>query len=190
MVSQSKEGIDSLRKEQLPGQDCGCTNSGDGGAGDCSSVCYCVVGSLAYPNEPNRSKQHWVLKNVSDSLPWMSSGEIASKDLNNGRERNNEFDFASGIRENSMLGNCIQAINKNFIDVALRGQCPCQGTQLQDLNLTEMCTSAHISESDMNGGELIPAKPAVVDETKLGKVLTLRRERFPLKSRAEGKRLC
>ncbi|KAK0056136.1 hypothetical protein Bpfe_014537 [Biomphalaria pfeifferi] len=28
-----------------------------------------------------------------------------------------------------------------------------------------MCTSAHISESDLNGGELIPAKPdVVVDE--------------------------
>ncbi|KAI8742038.1 hypothetical protein BgiBS90_034594 [Biomphalaria glabrata] len=40
-----------------------------------------------------------------------------------------------------------------------------QKTQLQCLNLTEMCTSAHISESDFNGGELIPAKPdAVVDK--------------------------
>ncbi|KAK0039914.1 hypothetical protein Bpfe_030658 [Biomphalaria pfeifferi] len=43
MVSQVKEGVDSLVKEQLPvdslvkklrGQDCGCTNSGDGHAGD------------------------------------------------------------------------------------------------------------------------------------------------------------
>ncbi|KAI8772912.1 alpha-actinin A [Biomphalaria glabrata] len=53
----------------------------------------------------------------------------------------------------------------NCICGVLRGQCPCQKTQLQDLNLTEMCTSAHISESDLNGGELIPTKPdAVVDE--------------------------
>ncbi|KAK7010687.1 hypothetical protein BgiMline_002308 [Biomphalaria glabrata] len=45
--------VDSLVKEQLPvdslvkklrGQDCGCTNSGDGDAGDCSAVCVCVVG--------------------------------------------------------------------------------------------------------------------------------------------------
>ncbi|KAI8779944.1 hypothetical protein BgiBS90_019138 [Biomphalaria glabrata] len=53
MVSQAKEGVDSLVKEQLPvdslvkklrGQDCGCTNSGDGDAGDWSAVCVCVVG--------------------------------------------------------------------------------------------------------------------------------------------------
>ncbi|KAI8794041.1 alpha-actinin A [Biomphalaria glabrata] len=51
MVSQVKERVDSLVKEQLPvdslvkklhGQDCGCTNSGDGDAGDLSAVC--VVG--------------------------------------------------------------------------------------------------------------------------------------------------
>nr|KAI8737573.1 hypothetical protein BgiMline_025631 [Biomphalaria glabrata] len=42
MVSQSKEGINSLTKEQLPGHDCGC--SGDGGAGDWSAVCDCAVG--------------------------------------------------------------------------------------------------------------------------------------------------
>ncbi|KAI8767269.1 hypothetical protein BgiBS90_029417 [Biomphalaria glabrata] len=44
IVSQAKGGINSLGKEQLPGQDCGCTNSGDGGAGDWSAVCDCVVG--------------------------------------------------------------------------------------------------------------------------------------------------
>ncbi|KAK0048196.1 alpha-actinin A [Biomphalaria pfeifferi] len=53
MVSQVKEGVDSLVKELLPvdslvkklrGQDCGCTNSGDGDAGDLSAVCVCVVG--------------------------------------------------------------------------------------------------------------------------------------------------
>ncbi|KAI8794494.1 hypothetical protein BgiBS90_004870, partial [Biomphalaria glabrata] len=53
MVSQLKEGVDSLVKEHLPvdslvkklrGQDCGCTNSGDGDAGDLSAVCVCVVG--------------------------------------------------------------------------------------------------------------------------------------------------
>ncbi|KAI8794199.1 hypothetical protein BgiBS90_004575 [Biomphalaria glabrata] len=53
MLSQAKEGVDSLVKEQLPvdslvkklrGQDCGCTNSGDGDAGDWSAVCVCVVG--------------------------------------------------------------------------------------------------------------------------------------------------
>ncbi|KAI8781428.1 ATP-dependent RNA helicase DHX29 [Biomphalaria glabrata] len=53
MVSQAKGGIDSLVKEQLSvdslvmklhGQNCGCTNSGDGGAGDWSAVCVCVVG--------------------------------------------------------------------------------------------------------------------------------------------------
>ncbi|KAI8798316.1 hypothetical protein BgiBS90_000619 [Biomphalaria glabrata] len=43
IVSQAKGGINSLGKEQLPGQDCGCTNSGDGGAGDWSAVCDCVV---------------------------------------------------------------------------------------------------------------------------------------------------
>nr|KAI8732559.1 hypothetical protein BgiMline_029284 [Biomphalaria glabrata] len=50
-VSQMKEGVDSLVKKQLPvdslvkklrGQDCGCTNSGDGDTGDWSAVC--VVG--------------------------------------------------------------------------------------------------------------------------------------------------
>ncbi|KAK0068015.1 hypothetical protein Bpfe_002856 [Biomphalaria pfeifferi] len=77
-------------------------------------------------------------------------------------ETNNEFDFGSGIRENSMLGNCNQAIDMNCICGVLqgqRGQCPCQ---IQDLNLTEMCTSVHLSENDLNGGELIPAKPDVV----------------------------
>ncbi|KAI8742814.1 hypothetical protein BgiBS90_034315 [Biomphalaria glabrata] len=44
IVSQAKGGINSLGKEQLPGQDCGCTNSGDGGAGDWSAVCDYVVG--------------------------------------------------------------------------------------------------------------------------------------------------
>ncbi|KAI8764139.1 hypothetical protein BgiBS90_030377 [Biomphalaria glabrata] len=44
IVLQAKGGINSLGKEQLPGQDCGCTNSGDGGAGDWSAVCDCVVG--------------------------------------------------------------------------------------------------------------------------------------------------
>ncbi|KAK0055916.1 hypothetical protein Bpfe_014585, partial [Biomphalaria pfeifferi] len=44
IVSQAKGGINSLEKEQLPGQDCGCTNSGDGGAGDWSAVCDYVVG--------------------------------------------------------------------------------------------------------------------------------------------------
>ncbi|KAK0062460.1 hypothetical protein Bpfe_008131 [Biomphalaria pfeifferi] len=53
MVSHTKEGVDSLVKEQLPvdslvrklrGQDCGCTNSGDGDAGDWSADCDCVVG--------------------------------------------------------------------------------------------------------------------------------------------------
>ncbi|KAK0049856.1 hypothetical protein Bpfe_020748 [Biomphalaria pfeifferi] len=69
IVSQAKGGINSLGKEQLPGQDCGCTNSGDGGAGDWSP--------------------------------------------NNGRDRNNELDFGIGIRENLMLGNCFQTIDKN-----------------------------------------------------------------------------
>ncbi|KAK0049617.1 alpha-actinin A [Biomphalaria pfeifferi] len=95
----------------------------------------------------------------------MSSSKIADTGPNNGRGRNNEFDFGSGIRENSILRNCIQAIDMNCICGVLRGKCPCQDTQLQDLNLTEMCTSAHISESDLNSGELIPAKPdVVVDE--------------------------
>ncbi|KAI8794051.1 alpha-actinin A, partial [Biomphalaria glabrata] len=53
MLSQLKEGVNSFVKEQLPvdslvkklrGQDCGCTNSGDGYAGDLSAVCVCVVG--------------------------------------------------------------------------------------------------------------------------------------------------
>ncbi|KAI8798795.1 hypothetical protein BgiBS90_001098 [Biomphalaria glabrata] len=53
MLSQLKEGVNSLVKEQLPvdslvkklrGQGCGCTNSGDGDAGDLSAVCVCVVG--------------------------------------------------------------------------------------------------------------------------------------------------
>ncbi|KAK0053284.1 hypothetical protein Bpfe_017215 [Biomphalaria pfeifferi] len=43
IVSQAKEGIDLLMKEQLPGQDCGCTNSGDGGARDCSKSCGCDI---------------------------------------------------------------------------------------------------------------------------------------------------
>ncbi|KAI8773034.1 hypothetical protein BgiBS90_026513 [Biomphalaria glabrata] len=104
------------------------------------------------------------MKTVSDSMPWMTSGEIVNTGPNNGRDRNNEFDFGSGIRKNSMLGNCIQTIDMNCICGAMRGQCPCQKTQLQDLNLTEMCTSAHIRESDLNGCELIPAKPDVVVE--------------------------
>ncbi|KAI8781719.1 hypothetical protein BgiBS90_017115 [Biomphalaria glabrata] len=157
IVSQAKGGINSLGKEQLPGQDCGCTNSGDGGAGDWSAVCDCVVG-----NTFGENSNHESLKTVSDSLPWMTSGEIVNMGPNNGRDRNNEFDFGSGIRENSMLGNCIQTIDMNCICGAMRGQCPCQENQLQDLNLTEMCTSAHISESDLNGCELIPAKPDVV----------------------------
>ncbi|KAI8797226.1 hypothetical protein BgiBS90_002403 [Biomphalaria glabrata] len=53
MLSQLKEGVNSFVKEQLPvdslvkklrGLDCGCTNSGDGDAGDLSAVCVCVVG--------------------------------------------------------------------------------------------------------------------------------------------------
>ncbi|KAI8773482.1 hypothetical protein BgiBS90_025900, partial [Biomphalaria glabrata] len=54
MVSQAKEEIDALVKEQLSvdslvklhGQDCGCTNSGDGDAGDWSAVYGCVVGKF------------------------------------------------------------------------------------------------------------------------------------------------
>ncbi|KAK0059569.1 hypothetical protein Bpfe_011030 [Biomphalaria pfeifferi] len=64
-----------------------------------------------------------------------------------------------------MLGNCIQAIGMNCKCGVLRGQCPCQETQLQDLNLTEICNSALFSENDLICGELIPAKPdVVVDE--------------------------
>ncbi|KAK0062718.1 hypothetical protein Bpfe_007923 [Biomphalaria pfeifferi] len=44
IVSQAKGGINSLGKEQLPGHDSGFTNSDDGGAGDWSDVCDCVVG--------------------------------------------------------------------------------------------------------------------------------------------------
>ncbi|KAI8781800.1 hypothetical protein BgiBS90_017199 [Biomphalaria glabrata] len=44
IVSQAKGGINSFGKEHLPGQDCGCTNSGDGGAGNWSAVCNFVVG--------------------------------------------------------------------------------------------------------------------------------------------------
>ncbi|KAI8761398.1 alpha-actinin A [Biomphalaria glabrata] len=238
IVSLAKGGINSLGKEQLPGQDYGCTNSGDAGARDWSAVCDCVVGKsggddfqgekrdndccddlnginrierketneetreVCYepetlvPGIPATSRtdqdnvgsasklaavdlkdfclsvsifgensSHESLKTVSDSLSLMSSSEIANKGPNNGRDRNNEFDFGSGIRENSMLGNCIQAIDMDCICGVLRGQCPCQENQLQDLNLTEMCTSAHFSENDLNGGELIPAKPDVmVDE--------------------------
>ncbi|KAI8779579.1 hypothetical protein BgiBS90_018773, partial [Biomphalaria glabrata] len=211
MLSQLKEGVNSFVKEQLPvdslvkklrGQDCGCTNSGDGDAGDLSAVCVCVVGKscgcdfqdekrdgdccddlngmyrverketneVFVPVVPvistfHKNSSHESLKTVSDSLPLMSSREITNTCPNNGRGRNNEFDFGSGIRENSIPGNCIQAIDLNCICNVLREQCPCHETQLQDLTLTEMCTSAHISESDLNGGELIPAKPdVVVDE--------------------------
>ncbi|KAK0055890.1 hypothetical protein Bpfe_014759 [Biomphalaria pfeifferi] len=38
IVSQAKGGINLLGKEHLPGQDCGYTNSGDGGAGNFSAV--------------------------------------------------------------------------------------------------------------------------------------------------------
>ncbi|KAI8789955.1 alpha-actinin A [Biomphalaria glabrata] len=242
IVSHAKGGINSLGKEQLPGQDCGCTNSGDGGAGDWRAVCDCVVGksggddfqnekcdndccddlngmcrierketneetrevcyvpevfvpgvpvtstSVSRTDQDNvgsasklaavdfkdlclsvsifdENPNHESLKTFSVSLPWMSSSEIANTGPNNGQDRNNKFDLGSGIRENSMLGNCIQAIDMNCICGVLGGQCPCQENQLQDLNLTEMCTSAHFSESDLNGGELIPAKPdVVVDE--------------------------
>ncbi|KAK0056261.1 fibrinolytic enzyme isozyme C, partial [Biomphalaria pfeifferi] len=119
-----------------------------------------AVLTLATPVRPNKN-----VETVSDSLLWMSSSEIANTGPNHGRDRNIEFDFGSGIRENSMLGNCIQAIDMNCMCGTLRRQCPCQKTQRQDLNLTEICTSDHISESDLKGGELIPAKPnAMVDE--------------------------
>ncbi|KAI8775685.1 alpha-actinin A [Biomphalaria glabrata] len=95
----------------------------------------------------------------------MSSGEIVNTGPNNGQDRNNKFDFACGIRKSSKLGNCIQAIDKNCICVALRGQYPCQKTQQHGLKLTDICTAAYISESDLNDGELIPAEPdAVVDK--------------------------
>ncbi|KAK0070009.1 alpha-actinin A [Biomphalaria pfeifferi] len=156
IVLQAKGGINSLGKEQLPGQDCGFTNSGDGGAGYWSAVCDCVVGKsggddfhgekrdndccgdingiyrierketteetreVCYepetfvPGIPATSRtdqdnigsasklaavdlkdlclsvstfdensNHESLKTVSDSLPWMSSGEIANTGLNN-----------------------------------------------------------------------------------------------------------
>ncbi|KAI8782829.1 hypothetical protein BgiBS90_016316 [Biomphalaria glabrata] len=54
MVTQAKQGMDSLVKKQLPvdslvkeklhDQDCGCTNSGDGDAGNWSVVFDCFVG--------------------------------------------------------------------------------------------------------------------------------------------------
>nr|KAI8753072.1 hypothetical protein BgiMline_013627 [Biomphalaria glabrata] len=51
-VTQAKQGMDSLVKKQLPvdsleklhDQDCGCTNIGDGDAGNWSVVFDCVVG--------------------------------------------------------------------------------------------------------------------------------------------------
>ncbi|KAK0060542.1 hypothetical protein Bpfe_010055 [Biomphalaria pfeifferi] len=87
---------------------------------------------------------------------------------NNGRDRNNKFDFACGIRENSMLDNCIQAIDKNFKCGTQRGHCPCQEIKQQGLNLTDICTSAYISECDLNDGKSIPAEPnVVVDEHSL-----------------------
>ncbi|KAK0062692.1 hypothetical protein Bpfe_007897 [Biomphalaria pfeifferi] len=172
IVSQAKGGLNSLGKEQLPGQDCGCTNSGDRGTGDWSANCDCVVGKsggddlhgekrdndccgdlngiyrigrketneetrkVCYvpetfvPGVPatgrtdqdnvgsasklaavdlkdlclsvstfNENSSHESLKTVSDSLPLMSSREIANTGPKNGRDRNNEFDFGSGIRE-------------------------------------------------------------------------------------------
>ncbi|KAI8780539.1 hypothetical protein BgiBS90_017890 [Biomphalaria glabrata] len=90
MVSQTKEGIDSLVKKQLSveslvkklhGHDCGCTNSSDGDAGDWSAVCGCVVG---------------------------------------------------------------KSCGRDFLDEK------------------KICTSAYLSESDLSGNELIPAKPDAV----------------------------
>ncbi|KAI8779571.1 hypothetical protein BgiBS90_018765 [Biomphalaria glabrata] len=42
-IDQSDQMVSQV-KEQLPGQDFGCTNSGDGGTADCSAVCDCAVG--------------------------------------------------------------------------------------------------------------------------------------------------
>ncbi|KAK0059714.1 hypothetical protein Bpfe_010882 [Biomphalaria pfeifferi] len=131
IVSQAKGGINSLGKEQLPGQDCGCRNSGDEGAGDRSAVCDCVVGKSGgddfqgekrdsdccddlngiyrrtsrtdQDNVGSASKlsavdlkdlclsfstfdgtsNHESLMTVSDSLPWMTSGEIVNTGPNN-----------------------------------------------------------------------------------------------------------
>nr|KAI8756591.1 hypothetical protein BgiMline_010106 [Biomphalaria glabrata] len=44
MVTQAQGSIDSLVKETLLGQDCGCTDSGDRDDENVSAVCVCVVG--------------------------------------------------------------------------------------------------------------------------------------------------
>ncbi|KAI8775672.1 hypothetical protein BgiBS90_024148 [Biomphalaria glabrata] len=83
IMSQSKEGIDLLTKEQLPGQDCGCTNSGDGGAGDCSAVCDCVVGKSCEGDFQDEKLED----DCCDDLSWMyriETKETNESDLNGG----------------------------------------------------------------------------------------------------------
>ncbi|KAI8772037.1 hypothetical protein BgiBS90_027572 [Biomphalaria glabrata] len=128
MVSQVKERVDSLVKEQLPvdslvkklhGQDCGCTNSGDGDAGDWSAVCVCVVSKSCGCDFQDEKRDgdccddlngmYRVERKETNEETWDSNSP------NNGRDRNNEFDFGSGIRENSIIDNGIQAIDMNCI---------------------------------------------------------------------------
>ncbi|KAK0059470.1 hypothetical protein Bpfe_011239, partial [Biomphalaria pfeifferi] len=61
------------------------------------------------------TSNHESLKTVSNSLPWMTSGEIVNTGPNNGRDKNNKLDFGVGIRENLMLGYCFQTIDKKCI---------------------------------------------------------------------------
>ncbi|XP_013096342.2 uncharacterized protein LOC106079684 isoform X1 [Biomphalaria glabrata] len=72
MVSQE----DSLVKEQLPvdslvkklhGQDCGCTNSGNGDAGNWSAVCVCVVGKSCGCDFQDEKRDN----DCCDELNWM-----------------------------------------------------------------------------------------------------------------------
>ncbi|KAI8763958.1 histone H1, gonadal isoform X3 [Biomphalaria glabrata] len=75
IVSQLKEGINSLVKGQLPGQDCGCTNSGDGGAGDWSAVCDCVVGKSGGDDFRGEKRDN----DCCDDLNWINRIERKEK---------------------------------------------------------------------------------------------------------------
>ncbi|KAI8788849.1 hypothetical protein BgiBS90_011517 [Biomphalaria glabrata] len=83
IVSQAKGGINLLGKEKLPGQDCGCTNSGDGGAGDWSAVCGCVVGNESDLNggELIPAKPDVVVDEHYRDASWAYLTDEAEKDL-------------------------------------------------------------------------------------------------------------
>ncbi|KAI8796192.1 hypothetical protein BgiBS90_003959 [Biomphalaria glabrata] len=198
MVSQLKEGVDSLVKEQLhvdslgkklPGQDCGCTNSGDEDAGDLSAVCVCVVGKSCGCDFQDEKRDgdccddlngmYRVERKETNEETEVCYVPVTSTSMSRTDQDNvgsafkpvavdfKDLCLSSGAYEgDSKLGNCIQKFTMNCTCSASHIEFRCQENHQQGI-----CTSTIIidigidecqsdySKSELSRGRHFPLEP-------------------------------